>query len=905
MKKEIKKIRESFQLREVQQTIEETQTTETIQSTETTTYPLEINDKKNSLSDSSANNSFINLMYDKERGKESKDSSIFDLELKPYGKFISNNFSTFLSSNTSMISCFFNRGSLDQIEALLSDNDKANKGASFKCGDIFSASDLYFSYSDLGMISMNFNKRANIIKNCSSSNLQNLSTLGFIFNNSSNICCGTINLTPLLFNNLSIFLTEELGWKNANRTLVSNMSIFYNPCLLATLCFNSSDNSLAFSSVSCDFSSTLSARISKTSSSTSSIACFNSNSFLDCLTNSENFLILLNSLLRNATNSGCKSMFQDLISCSKSAGISISTMSNFNNDDYISFSIRIASLSSLDDKNSKIAAYADNNENLINLSQNEGKIASERRASNKSSITSQSTESSQSTEVQQSTETTTYPLEINDYKNSEQSSANYSFNNLMYDRESRAREENGESERGKIEATEASQFTETTTCPLEDNEENKKENRVKNLTLTVKNYSIEPDYYNIIIYINVFEEINNKYYLFNISQKFSSDSKFNSTIIHLFIICNKNGICKLGTGNKDRIKTTNLNFSSHVNKFLNKSSFIDYLCSNVSDKFSYLNPNSFYSSEFRSYARNFYNSCSWNKHVYFFIIYFVHESGSNFMNSFLLLKNRILFSSPWLEKSFDNNTSIKSIIHAQYSLSRICLISSVGSLSDLELELSNSLILNKDFLGFFDCLDFSSSINICNSLSTFNNLLTNASSIKISNINDYLSFSVDNIELNTKLISYDKKESELSVSKRHRVYASNIKNMINVPEVLAGVKSPLKVLASDSVKLSVTFPLVLSQKETSHLDQGTMHNSFANYINFSNILDLLKNLFKLASLSLEILCSFDPSCSSNSLKFINNYQYNQLEKRARGAFRALLIENKSYLFELLFISYCL
>jgi hypothetical protein len=87
-----------------------------------------------------------------------------------YGKFILNNSSTSLSSSNLMTSCFFNLGSLDQIGALSSASDKANKGLSFEWGQIFSASDKYFSYSDLGTGLMNVENKVKK-KNKTSSSL--------------------------------------------------------------------------------------------------------------------------------------------------------------------------------------------------------------------------------------------------------------------------------------------------------------------------------------------------------------------------------------------------------------------------------------------------------------------------------------------------------------------------------------------------------------------------------------------------------------------------------------------------------------------------------------------------------------------------------------------------------------
>jgi len=62
-------------------------------------------------------------------------------------------------------------------------------------------------------------------------------------------------------------LTFDFEWKKENRTLVSTIrNIYNNPCLLATLSFNSSPNSFACFSVNLDLERILSAKIHNTSS---------------------------------------------------------------------------------------------------------------------------------------------------------------------------------------------------------------------------------------------------------------------------------------------------------------------------------------------------------------------------------------------------------------------------------------------------------------------------------------------------------------------------------------------------------------------------------------------------------------------------------------------------------------
>nr|QNO53342.1 hypothetical protein GMAEILFI_00014 [Methanosarcinales archaeon ANME-1 ERB6] len=101
---------------------------------------------------------------------------------------------------------------------------------------------------------------------------------------------------------------SPLGMISTNFNSKANeRNIYSNPCLLATLSFNSSPNSFACSSVNFDLERLLSAKIHNISSSISSASFFNSDSFFDSLTADSNLFILSNSCLKNARNRGCKS----------------------------------------------------------------------------------------------------------------------------------------------------------------------------------------------------------------------------------------------------------------------------------------------------------------------------------------------------------------------------------------------------------------------------------------------------------------------------------------------------------------------------------------------------------------------------------------------------------------------
>ena len=77
----------------------------------------------------------------------------------------------------------------------------------------------------------------------------------------------------------------------------------------------------------------------------------------------------------------------------------------------------------------------------------------------------------------------------------------------------------------------------------------------------------------------------------------------------------------------------------------------------------------------------------------------------NELNSDLFSKQMILFSSFGLEKTFDYYSSIKNISHKEYSLSRICFISSVESTSDFTDEFNNSRILAAEGLPYLEVID--------------------------------------------------------------------------------------------------------------------------------------------------------------------------------------------------------
>ncbi len=227
----------------------------------------------------------------------------------------------------------------------------------------------------------------------------------------------------------------------------------------------------------------------------------------------------------------------------------------------------------------------------------------------------------------------------------------------------------------------------------------------------------------------------------NFSEKLGAYAQANCSIMHCFVISNESRISEFCTCDENAVKSADMNFSCYFYSFIKKGSVID----NIS-MFSYivrsLNSSFVFSCKSCCNSSNFNESNGWDNQFYLFVIDFVHNKRSNFVNPDLFFENRILFFSPWFNESFSNNASIKDMVHAQYSLSRICLINSVGSSSEILSLRNNSLSSSKDSSSCSSCFsELSSSINKCNSLSTFNNLLTNASSMKRHNSKDYINLS--------------------------------------------------------------------------------------------------------------------------------------------------------------------
>ncbi len=234
----------------------------------------------------------------------------------------------------------------------------------------------------------------------------------------------------------------------------------------------------------------------------------------------------------------------------------------------------------------------------------------------------------------------------------------------------------------------------------------------------------------------------------NFSNEFGADAQTNGGIMHFFVISNESGISEFCTCYENTVKSTDMNFSCYFNCFVEKRGII-YNISMFSDIVGSLNSSLVFSCESCCNSSNFNKSNRWNSQFYFFVRDLVHKRRSNLVNPDLFFKNDILFFSPWFNESFSNNTGVKDIVHKLYSLSRICLINSVGSSSEISSLRNNSLSSSKDSSSCSFCCfsELSSSINKCNSLSTFNNLLINVSSMNNLNNNDYKKLSVERFNL--------------------------------------------------------------------------------------------------------------------------------------------------------------
>jgi uncharacterized repeat protein (TIGR01451 family) len=164
-----------------------------------------------------------------------------------------NNSSTSLSDNTSTTFCLLSLGSLDQIGALLKAKDNANNGASFLCGDIFLASSKNCEYSNSETSLITFLSDINASSTSDCVNLANLDIFCLRSFNSENTNSGTSNLKPCLRSSLISSSVLEPFLKDENNTLVSMIkNIYNNPCLLATLSFNSSPSFKASLAVNFD-----------------------------------------------------------------------------------------------------------------------------------------------------------------------------------------------------------------------------------------------------------------------------------------------------------------------------------------------------------------------------------------------------------------------------------------------------------------------------------------------------------------------------------------------------------------------------------------------------------------------------------------------------------------------------
>jgi len=234
---------------------------------------------------------------------------------------------------------------------------------------------------------------------------------------------------------------------------------------------------------------------------------------------------------------------------------------------------------------------------------------------------------------------------------------------------------------------------------------------------------------------------------FEFSQEFRGDVKTDSSFMHSFVICDESGVCEFCTCDKDRVKAADFSFSSYFDSLVQQESIIENITI-FPDKIRSFNTFFFFACESCS------NSCDFNKsnrrdnHFYLISRDLVQERGSQFVDSDLFFKNRILFFPSRFNESFCNDICIKDSFHNQSSLSRILRINSVGSSSDIR-SLRNDSLNSSSVSAFSFFLGCNSSISKCNSLSTFLNFcITNSCSIvtDIEN-NDYLSFVVDDYDI--------------------------------------------------------------------------------------------------------------------------------------------------------------
>src|SRR3989344_217821 len=241
----------------------------------------------------------------------------------------------------------------------------------------------------------------------------------------------------------------------------------------------------------------------------------------------------------------------------------------------------------------------------------------------------------------------------------------------------------------------------------------------------------------------------------HISEELGFDSNFDGCVEHLFVVCDKNRVCNFGTSDKNSIKTRTHCDRAEVNTLLDHFSIGNNITGEINNKFSNLFSDIFVSSKSGRYTSSLNYSDNLNNNFNFFIVHFINERGSKIVNPELFFGDRVLFSSSWLNESFNDNAGIKDMTHKSYSLSRISLTNSVGSSYD-SMSSNNSLISSNDgeSLCFFN---FNNDMIMCSSLSMFSNFLTNSlSSINNDIENSYINFA----------------SNSLLVSPKHKVYVS-------------------------------------------------------------------------------------------------------------------------------------
>ena len=193
----------------------------------------------------------------------------------------------------------------------------------------------------------------------------------------------------------------------------------------------------------------------------------------------------------------------------------------------------------------------------------------------------------------------------------------------------------------------------------------------------------------------------------HISKEIGPNALLNSSIMHLFVVSNKGGVSELSACDEDRVKTRTCCFSSHFYTLLKNISLIEDFCHNNNHDSS-LDTYTFASSKPRCNSSIFYYSGCGNSQLIFPFCNAVNYSCCNPVDSELLPEKLILFSSSGLEKAFNDCGSVKDISHSEYSLSRICFINLVESISDFTDEFSSSRILDTDGLPYFDVIDLNS-----------------------------------------------------------------------------------------------------------------------------------------------------------------------------------------------------